>query len=231
MYSVKMRANQENVHISGAETICHEHEIPKVLREFFDKGFQHDNGAVDFLNLKVEKITTSLYPLEALPIIEETSPSLTTLCLEQGISEEALNKGLSYIFDDTRYTGAVILSAQSGERLDCSGTKGIRVTHFCFEDRSDKPLTHSRIQDALTIATCVNAFEHVKGELCVSDDLYYTTGYFASAQGYHRIQKMKPSGTRDGGRVIFVDSDIAMNDYLAFLQQQPKQVIRISGMP
>ncbi len=36
--------------------------------------------------------------------------------------------------------------------------------------------------DALAIASCINAHPYVKGELCVSDDLTYTTGYFASAK-------------------------------------------------
>ena len=37
-----------------------------------------------------------------------------------------------------------------------------------------------RVKDARALATCINAFEGVKAELCVSDDLHYTTGYFAS---------------------------------------------------
>ncbi|MTV21473.1 6-carboxyhexanoate--CoA ligase [Staphylococcus delphini] len=227
MYSVKMRAHQDGIHISGAETICEAQTIPAVLQTFFDKGFQHENGAVDFLNLKIEKIADPLYPLEALPIIENTPHTLEALCEMHGITKEALDKGMGYIFDDTQYRGAVIVSAQTGERLDQSGTKGVRVTHFCFEDHAHTPLVSTRIQDALTIATCITAFAQVKGELCVSDDLHYTTGYFASAQrGYHRIHHLKPVGTRDGGRVIFVDETLQIDDYIAFLQQQPKQVIR-----
>lgn len=227
MYSIKMRANQGGIHISGAETICEAQKIPAVLQTFFDKGFQHENGAIDFMNLKIEKVVDPLYPLNALPIIENTPHTLEALCQMHDITKEALNKGMTYIFDDIQYRGAVILSAQTGERLDQTGTRGVRVTHFCFEDHTSAPLVSSRIQEALTIATCVTAFVQVKGELCVSDDLHYTTGYFASAQrGYHRLHHIKPAATCYGGRVIFVDDTLPMDDYISFLQQQPKQVIR-----
>lgn len=227
MYSIKMRANENGIHVSGAETICDEQQIPEVLQTFFHKGFHHDNGDADFLNLKIEKVTTPLKTIAALPIIEETSQSLEQICLAHGITKQALNKGMNYIFNETAYTGAVIVNAQTGERIDESGSRGIRVTHFCFEDQSRVPITRSRVQDALTIASCVTAFDHVMGELCVSDDLHYTTGYFASVQqGYHRIHNMKPSGTRYGGRVIFVDESLPLEAYVSFLQQQPKRVLR-----
>ncbi len=50
--------------------------------------------------------------------------------------------------------------------------------------------------DALAIASCINAHPYVKGELCVSDDVMYTTGYFASAIGYHRLFDIKPVNTK-----------------------------------
>lgn len=179
------------------------------------------------MNLKIEKVTEPLHTLEALPIIEDTTHTLEALCEMHGITKEALDKGMGYIFDDTQYRGAIIVSAQTGERLDQTGEKGVRVTHFCFEDHARIPLVSSRIQDALTIATCITAFAQVKGELCVSDDLHYTTGYFASAhRGYYRLHHMKPTGTRFGGRVIFVDDALSIDSYTSFLQQQPKQVIR-----
>ncbi|WP_276528172.1 6-carboxyhexanoate--CoA ligase, partial [Staphylococcus pseudintermedius] len=76
MYSVKMRANQGGVHISGAETICEAQKIPAVFQTFFDKGFQHENGDVEFFNLKIEKVTEQLHRLEVLPIIEATTHTL-----------------------------------------------------------------------------------------------------------------------------------------------------------
>ncbi|MDK3971251.1 6-carboxyhexanoate--CoA ligase, partial [Staphylococcus pseudintermedius] len=42
----------------------------------------------------------------------------------------------------------------------------------------------------------------------------------------YRLHHMKPTGTRFGGRVIFVDDALSIDTYTSFLQQQPKQVIR-----
>ncbi|REB90485.1 6-carboxyhexanoate--CoA ligase, partial [Staphylococcus pseudintermedius] len=97
----------------------------------------------------------------------------------------------------------------------------VRVSHFCFEDYARIPLVSSRIQDALTIATCITAFAQVKGEMCVSDDLHYTTGYFATAQrGYYPLHHLKPTGQRVGGRVLFVYYALSFVLFTSFFLQQ-----------
>ena len=71
--------------------------------------------------------------------------------------------------------------------------------------------------DALAIAKLYQCASVCQGELCVSDDLTYTTGYFASAKiGYHRLFDIKPVNTRYGGRIIFVDDCIDLNHYISF---------------
>ncbi|MCT6543982.1 6-carboxyhexanoate--CoA ligase, partial [Staphylococcus aureus] len=63
-------------------------------------------------------------------------------------------------------------------------------------------------------------------ELCVSDELMYTTGYFASAKiGYHLLFDIKPVNTRFGGRIIFVDNRIDLYHYISFLERSPQQVV------
>ncbi|MCD0880525.1 6-carboxyhexanoate--CoA ligase, partial [Staphylococcus aureus] len=142
------------------------------------------------------------------------------------VTEQALNQGMTYIKNETVYTGAIILSAISGKRLDSFGQRGIRATHFSFEDINNKGDLNERVTDALAIASCINAHPYVKGELCVSDDLTYTTGYFAAAKiGYHRLFDIKPVNTRYGGRIIFVDDCIDLNHYISFLESTPKQVV------
>ncbi|WP_281190739.1 6-carboxyhexanoate--CoA ligase [Staphylococcus schleiferi] len=229
MYSVKMRANQNEQHTSGAETICEKEQIVDVIQTFFEKGFHHENGEADFLNLKIEKVTQPLMRLPALSIIDRPNDKIAQLCNENGITQEALNKGMAYIFNSIQYSGALILSAQTGERLDRSGDRGIRVTQFCFDDQG--PQTYkARVKDALAIASCTTASPYVKGELCVSDDLNYTTGYFATRRtGYHRIHQIKAVGTRQGGRIIFVDDRIHLEHYVTFLEQQPKQITTLDG--
>ncbi|MBO0926958.1 6-carboxyhexanoate--CoA ligase [Staphylococcus sp. 30400_3112M30941] len=226
MYSIKMRASNQDVHISGAETICELENIERIIQKFYNKGFFHENGQPDFLNIKIQKITTPIKQIKALSIIENDKANLQNLILACGITEQALNQGMRYIKNETVYTGAIILSATSGKRLDSFGQRGIRATHFSFEDINCKANLTERVKDALAIASCINAHSYVKGELCVSDDLTYTTGYFASAKmGYHRLFDIKPINTRYGGRIIFVDDSIDLNHYISFLESTPKQVI------
>lgn len=222
MYSIKMRASEQHTHISGAETLCETDDIEQTIQRFFNKGFFHENGDVDFLNLKIEKVTQPIETLSALPIVE--GAELQDLILHHGISTAALNQGWAYIQNQTSYRGAVILSAQTGERLDETGARGVSATRFTF-DTQEVCDVNERVQDALAIATCLTHHPQVKGELCVSDDLSYTTGYFATSEGYYRLHHMKPPQSRDGGRVIFVEEDIDLEDYIHFLEETPKRIV------
>ncbi|CDR64117.1 TPA: 6-carboxyhexanoate--CoA ligase [Staphylococcus argenteus] len=225
MYSIKMRSSNQNLHISGAETICELENIEQTIQKFYNKGFFHENGQPDFLNIKIQKIMEPIKQIKALSIIENDKSNLQNLILECGISEYALKQGMAYIEDGIVYTGAIIISATSGERLDSAGDRGIRVTNFSFEDINNKADLSERVKDALAIASCINSKPYVKGELCVSDDLTYTTGYFATGVlGYHRLFNIKKANTRHGGRIIFVDDDLDLNSYISFLESTPKQI-------
>ncbi|REH78090.1 6-carboxyhexanoate--CoA ligase [Staphylococcus felis] len=222
MYSVKMRSSQNTSHISGAETICDMKDIEKTIQNYFKKGFFHENGEVDFLNLKIEKVTQPIQTFNALNIYE--NHTLNTLTQQSGVSRAALNKGRHYIQSEINYRGAIILCAKTGRRLDSTKERGVRVTHFAFENHSTSALSE-RVQDALAIATCISHHSHVKGELCISDDLSYTTGYYATPLGYHRLHHMKANNSREGGRIIFVDDTIHLDSYIAFLEKTPKRII------
>ena len=219
MYSIKMRASHEDIHISGAETMCEFEDLENYLKKYFNKAFNHENGNIDFLNLKIEKVKAPIQTLVALPVVEQ-------LAKQTGVSEYALNKGLEFIKNDITYTGAIILSAQTGQRLDSTEQRGIRVTQLAFKTCKCNGEISERVKDARALATCINAFEGVKAELCVSDDLHYTTGYFASPKlGYRRIFNIKEKGTRHGGRIIFVDEGINLNAYVSFLETVPKAIM------
>lgn len=68
--------------------------------------------------------------IKALQITEDDKANLQHLTQECGVTEQALNQGMTYIKNETVYTGAIILSAISGKRLDSFGQRGIRATHF-----------------------------------------------------------------------------------------------------
>ncbi|MCG7337893.1 6-carboxyhexanoate--CoA ligase [Staphylococcus sp. ACRSN] len=222
MYSIKMRSSQQNKHISGAETICNETDITDKLLHFFNKGFNHENGEVDFLNLKIEKVSLPLITIESLPLYDNNE-NIRDLAAQVHINEDVLQIAMSYIKDSNSYSGAIVLSSNNGHRLDGSDLRGIRVTNFMFERHNHH---NDRVQDALAISACINRFEGVVAELCVSDDLNYTTGYFATTStGYHRIKNIKQSNSRHGGRIIFVDDTINLDEYRHFLETIPKKVL------
>ncbi|MDU1550378.1 MAG: 6-carboxyhexanoate--CoA ligase, partial [Staphylococcus epidermidis] len=169
MYSIKMRASHEDIHISGAETMCEFKDLENYLKKYFNKAFNHENGNIDFLNLKIEKVKAPIQTIPALPVVENLNDTLTQLAKQTDVSEYALNKGLEYIKNDITYTGAIILSAQTGQRLDSTEQRGIRVTHLAFKTCKRNGEISERVKDARALATCINAFEGVKAELCVSD--------------------------------------------------------------
>ena len=161
-----------------------------------------------------------------LPVIEDLDDTLEQLAKQTGVSEYALNKGFEYIKNDINYSGAIILSARTGHRLDNTGNRGIRVSNLAFKTCKRNGEISERVKDARALATCMNTFEGVKAELCVSDDLNYTTGYYASSKlGYHIIFNIKKKATRQVGRIIFVDDHIDLNQYITFLESIPKEIV------
>lgn len=55
MYSIKMRSSNQDVHISGAETICEFDKIEQTVQRFYNKGFFHENGQTGFSQYKNTK--------------------------------------------------------------------------------------------------------------------------------------------------------------------------------
>ncbi|MEQ5991075.1 6-carboxyhexanoate--CoA ligase, partial [Staphylococcus saccharolyticus] len=201
-------------------------DLENYLKKHFNKAFYHENGTIDFLNLKIEKVKEPIQILRVLPVIEDLDDTLEQLAKQTGVSEYALNKGFEYIKNDINYSGAIILSARTGHRLDNTGNRGIRVSNLAFKTCKRNGEISERVKDARALATCMNTFEGVKAELCVSDDLNYTTGYYASSKlGYHIIFNIKKKATRQVGRIIFVDDHIDLNQYITFLESIPKEIV------
>ncbi len=166
--------------------------------------------------MKIEKVKAPIQTLVALPVVENLNDTLTQLAKQTDVSEYALNKGLEYIKNDITYTGAIILSAQTGQRLDSTEQRGIRVTHLAFKTCKRNGEISERVKDARALATCINTFEGVKAELCVSDDLHYTTGYYASPKLDIVESLILKKRYASRGRIIFVDEGINLNAYVSF---------------
>lgn len=82
-------------------------------------------------------------------------------------------------------------------------------------------------------------FVGIIGEICISDDPEYVTGYVSSKEiGYRRITKMKRMGSEKGGRIfLFRGTDAEEQKAIDFLQNQhvivrnvPKKICKKSDM-
>jgi 6-carboxyhexanoate--CoA ligase len=67
----------------------------------------------------------------------------------------------------------------------------------------------------------------VLGELCISDDPNYTTGYVATRKhGYVRLPRIKKRGIPYGGRAFFITGG-EIKELIRYLQKTPVMVNRI----
>ncbi|MGZ4107204.1 MAG: 6-carboxyhexanoate--CoA ligase, partial [Tumebacillaceae bacterium] len=124
--------------------------------------------------------------------------------------------------------GAVILCADTGQRLEADQARGVRVTKIDWhpealarwqEQVRAHGIANERIQEALALATKVIATPGTVAELCWSDDPSYVSGYVASPElGYVRIPHLKEMGSPLGGRVFFVRGVHDVHAYCEALQ-------------
>lgn len=114
--------------------------------------------------------------------------------------------------------GAMLVDMRTGHRLDPWGQRGVRVSRMSFADETaaitalnTAGYSGVHLEEALVLASKVLSAPGVVGELCISDDPDYTTGYVSYGNTYHRLHHMKPVGSPLGGRLFFVDAtaDIA----------------------
>lgn len=124
--------------------------------------------------------------------------------------------------------GAAVVDAETGERLDGLGMRGVRCSCMDCEDTcayeaqmGAKGLGGEHPREALILASKVAAAPGTVAELCWSDDPFYVTGYVGSPKfGYGRITVMKEKGDPIGGRVFFVKHGMDMDRYVEYMQHQ-----------
>ncbi len=239
MYSVKMRANKscdgKSMHISGAERIIEKGDIDTCCGMLLRRALHHSKGEPDFINIKVEKINENeIQYTDALPVTtyEVDSPEEGFLKLEELMAEAGIG-GASKIAGMIKNTygmrGAMILDIRTLERLEPDRDRGVRVTYMdsCgVETGNETKKNHFR--EALVLATKVAACPNIVGELCISDDPDYVTGYFASRKtGYCRITKLKEMGDSCGGRLFLYDGvKSEVDECIEFLEKQ-KVLVRM----
>ncbi|HLR69520.1 6-carboxyhexanoate--CoA ligase [Virgibacillus alimentarius] len=241
-FSIRMRASkyasseQDEKHISGGEALCTYDKIKDTVNTLLDKALSHSRGDPDFMQIQFDVLNDPIKKINPLFVSNNSVNSDKTgrelalkFLVQSGVSEKAIAKGYQHLIDQSELRGAILIDYQSGERVDNSNERGIRVSRMDWLQSDFERWaafynlpTNPRLKEALVLATKVNDHPLAIAELCWSDDPGYITGYVASKRlGYQRITKMKSPGDEQGCRIFFIDGTKYTNSYIHYLQKQP----------
>lgn len=234
LYSIKMRASKKengtDVHISGAEKIVAASDVDMFSSALIERGMHHSKGKADSLNLKINRVSKEdIIYLDALPVetveVEEWEngqEEIRKYLKEIGIDNP---EDIMRFLDETyAMRGAMLLDVDRLIRLEPDKQRGIRATNMDQErmkgDRIGNEKNH--YEEAIVLATKVANCLGIIGEICISDDPDYVTGYVSSKEiGYRRITKMKKMGSEKGGRIfLFRGTDAEAQKAIDFLQNR-----------
>ena len=242
LFSLKMRASNGARHISGAEKILEPGAVPAHLQSLLDRALHHANGEPDFVNFKLERLPAdSVLHLNALPVRSLTADTpegglalMRDLLASLGIARAAEIVELLRSVRGMR--GAVLLDADTLERLEPDQARGVRATMMdAFRDGNEPPASpvKNHYAEAVVLAAKVANAPGIAAELCISDDPGYVTGYIASKSlGYVRISPLKESGSPAGGRVfLYCGAREDVPRTIEFLEKRPVLVHGIRPLP
>ncbi|MGE5239655.1 MAG: 6-carboxyhexanoate--CoA ligase [Chloroflexota bacterium] len=247
MWSVRMRASrrsgekdagQASHHISGCEGLFSQTEVAAACESFVSRALTHPKGRADEIVVTVERVLERPLrrPLLSVQTLACESPEearglVTRTMTGIGISRAALRRAFTVLGAPEPMRGASLILEHSGRRVEPDRVRGVRVSRIgierCTVELLDQMLARMRIntptvREALTLASKVAAHRAVQGEICISDDPGYTTGYVASRSlGYRRIPHVKRRGDLRGGRVFFVREGVDLAELIAYLEMKP----------
>ncbi len=242
LFSLKMRASKKvgNIdhHISGAEKIVHLENAASDAKILIERALKHDKGQPDFINLKVEAVRPEeIIYIEALPVStiktqtpQEGQQAIFSLLEKIGIKNS--DKILALFKKTYAMRGAMLLDVDTLERLEPNQNRGIRATYMDSEDDCSQNCKN-HFKEALVLASKVVSAPHIIGEICMSDDPDYVTGYVAAPQiGYVRITTLKPLHCPDGGRIFLYRGPHKDKEHcIDYLEKQKVLVRHVPGLP
>ena len=233
IYNVKMRAAQDSRHVSGAERLVEGDAVDEVLRSLVQRAREHPNGDPDDITLTITRVRREVLTIPALPVVEPAihSHAEARRVLERLLAGFRLPADLlELLCTSGPMRGAMLQDVRSFPeitRLEPDRARGVRVSALDYEGRHSMGKDHFR--EALCLASKVAHCPHIVGEVCVSDDPGYTTGYFASkTAGYVRLPHLKRPDACGGGRIFLFDSPPdRVRECMDFLEEQPVLVTGI----
>lgn len=211
LYCIKMRASRAGEHVSGAERIVPADALSDLARKLAARALGHPKATPDFINIKIFR-AGEISRIDALDVrTHEVGNPAEGLAVAVALLREAgvpkADKAVDMLLDAPPMRGAMLVDADTLERLDEDRERGVRATNMDFlgvaadsGDMSGK----NHFSEALVLASKVAAAPGMVAEICISDDPDYVTGYVASRSlGYRRITRMKEKGIACGGRIFF----------------------------
>lgn len=241
-YSVRMHASRLNAHVSGAERIVHKNGIQEavslLVARALSKGLQPDQVRISIDELAQAYIRSlAALDLVTVPVtdLHQGRSCAGEALLHAGVSRKAIDQAMHLLSmgpgpSGVNMRGAMLIDADSGERLEPDRSRGVRASRFDWTDQAAAGieqllaplgLSHFRIREALALATKIAHGPFVAAELCWSDDPDYTAGYAASlATGYVRFPFMKETGSSHGGRAIFIRDKNRITELVSYLERE-----------
>lgn len=224
-----MRASRCGRHTSGAERIVSAADAPRIVSELARRALGHPAGEPDSINIKLEQVDGVL-GLDALAVstFEAASPEEGWDEIERLLAREGFvnARRIRELFRETyAMRGAMLLDADSLERLEPDQARGVRATNMdsSIAVRAD---SKDHFREALVLATKVASAPNIVGEICMSDDPDYTTGYVATKSlGYRRITSLKHRGDPSGGRIfLYRGPREGVAETIGYLERRPVRV-------
>ncbi|WP_181391599.1 6-carboxyhexanoate--CoA ligase [Methanospirillum lacunae] len=236
-------------HVSGAERIILKEEIDEISTALIHRAQNHDNGVPDFINLKIQGInpeTITYVPSLPVYLVQvsdhiEAQKVCKTLLEIAGISPHSIDHACEFLENGDTHgrglAGALVMDSSSAA-IRNPDDKGIRATTMDFTPSAHHKiqeiltlyeLSHTRLKEALVLATKVAYAPCARAELCYSDNPDYHIGYISiTGKGYFRIPYLKSLSAK-GGRVFFVDTvDFSWESYSRYIRSTPVLIDRIS---
>ncbi|MBO6267319.1 MAG: hypothetical protein J6M06_03715, partial [Synergistaceae bacterium] len=140
LFSMKMRASRTEgdttSHVSGAEKILSEAELAENAGALIGRALHHAKGDADYIQLKIEKAAPeAIAYIDALPVrtveaadAAEGRAAILSLLHELGLSN---GEAIMEKFHETyAMRGAMLLDADTLERLEPDHARGIRATYM-----------------------------------------------------------------------------------------------------
>ncbi|MGB9874420.1 MAG: 6-carboxyhexanoate--CoA ligase, partial [Hydrogenobacter sp.] len=143
MLSVRMRAELDGKHVSGAERVITDHHLKKVVLELLKRPKRYDKIVITVERVdNIETIPYSL-PIKSYDFesVEQAHNFVVEKLKEMGIGEDLVRKALKLLTEGPNpkggnMRGAVLMDVKSGERLEPDQERGIRTSRIDWRNRS-----------------------------------------------------------------------------------------------